>query len=126
MHPLTSCVFTGKLKAKAECAQASCDEARSIQKEKEKDAMSAINDKQRLKEVLEKVTHERDNALVRCNHLSKELEDQTNSLMSRDSRCCQLKETLGHMKKEIDDFKAAGLARSRELDKVTLITLVLV
>jgi seryl-tRNA synthetase len=106
---------SGTLKAMAESSRAACEEAHRVKTEKEEALALAVEDKHRRKQQLDKANHERDEAMARCNHLLKDLEDQGKLVAAKDA---EIEKMLKELKEEIDGLKASLSATTRDLDKV--------
>jgi chromosome segregation ATPase len=115
---LTSSHVSGTLKAMAESSRAACEEAHRVKTEKEEALALAVEDKHRRKQQLDKANHERDEAMARCNHLLKDLEDQGKLVAAKDAEIDGFKKMLKELKEEIDGLKASLSATTRDLDKV--------
>ena len=88
--------------------------------EKEEALALAVEDKHRRKQQLDKSNHERDEAMARCNHLLKDLEDQGKLVAAKDAEIDGFKKMLKELKEEIDGLKASLSATTRDLDKVVV------
>ena len=109
---------TGKFKASADALQIACDEAKRVKDDKEKISILALNDKQRIKEQLDKITHERDDALVRCNHLENDIGDKEKLCSAQQSELRAMKEAIESLKNEIDAMKSSASGQARDLQEV--------